>query len=257
MFDVSNNLRLPAFLEGVNIDRKVESAGFLVEHRRALSGAAANDVRPADLTQDAGAAALDQLIGAPGMAGLAHAGAVAGAQAVSAPVPPPGPAFDMSRLDAAVDRLRMLSDRLATEARSDALELGLMIARKVVEGELAVNADRLISVVKSAVAKVGESRRIVVRLAPEDAQVINGGPVAASGAAGATGSDGAGGSPAGPSALERIGRGAARIEVVADSTLSRGDCRVEGDHLSVDATLDAKFAEIRRALMESAWEEGA
>jgi flagellar assembly protein FliH len=150
----------------------------------------------------------------------------------------------------------MLSDRLASEARSDALELGLMIARKVVEGELAVNADRLISVVKSAVSRVGESRRIVVHLAPEDADVLNG--HGQTGHAGAKDSTEGGAAPvAAPSPIERLGRGAAKIEVVADPSLSRGDCVVEGDHLSVDARLDAKFAEIRRALMESAWEESA
>jgi hypothetical protein len=249
MFDVSNNLRTPAFMEGVNIDRKVESATFLAEHRRAIGGVAANDVR---------AMAMDEVYGvdpAEEMLNLTPA-SPAGAAAVEAPAPaPPAPApvIDMSRLDAAVDRLRLLSERLATDARSDALELGLMIARKVVEGELAVNADRLISVVKSAVAKVGESRRIVVRLAPEDADVING---KASPGEKRDGEADAAAAPA-PTGLERIGRGAAKIEIVADPSLSRGDCVVEGEHLSVDARLDAKFAEIRRALMESAWEDGA
>jgi hypothetical protein len=242
MFEVSTNLRLPAFLEGVNVDRKVEAAGFLAEHRRAIAGVAANDVRSVNLEMGAVAAVDDLLdLGGPGDVG--------GAGSVAAPAPPaaaPTPAFDMSRLDAAVERLRQLSDRLATEARSDALELGLMIARKVVEGELAVNADRLISVVKSAVNRVGESRRIVVHLAPEDAEVFNGPRTE-----GATTADGGGT----PGALERIGRGAAKVEVVANPSLTRGDCLVEGEHLSVDARLDAKFAEIRRALLETAWEE--
>jgi hypothetical protein len=255
LFDVSTNLRLPAFLEGVNVDRKVESAGFLAEHRRAIGGVAANDVRAVDVSGMEGAGPVDEMLN------LVGPGANAGAPNVPAlapppPPPPPAPAIDMSRLDAAVERLRMLSDRLASEARSDALELGLMIARKVVEGELAVNADRLISVVKSAVSRVGESRRIVVHLAPEDADVLNG--HGQTGHAGAKDSTEGGAAPvAAPSPIERLGRGAAKIEVVADPSLSRGDCVVEGDHLSVDARLDAKFAEIRRALMESAWEESA
>jgi hypothetical protein len=250
MFDVSNNLRLPAFLEGVNIDRKVESASFLAEHRRAIGGVAANDVRAMAMDDVFGVDPTDEVAN---MVPATAAGAPVPTAAAAAPPPPPPPApvIDMSRLDAAVDRLRLLSERLATDARSDALELGLMIARKVVEGELAVNADRLISVVKSAVGKVGESRRIVVRLAPEDADVINGTKSQDAGA------EGAAAAPAGTSALERIARGAAKIEVVADPSLSRGDCVVEGEHVSVDARLDAKFAEIRRALMESAWEEGA
>jgi hypothetical protein len=251
MFDVSNNLRTPAFMEGVNIDRKVESASFLAEHRRAIGGVAANDVRAMAMDEVYGVDPSEEMLNVTPASPAGAAAAVA-----PAPAPPaPAPVIDMSRLDAAVDRLRLLSERLATDARSDALELGLMIARKVVEGELAVNADRLISVVKSAVAKVGESRRIVVRLAPEDADVINGktGPGDKKDAGGEA--DAA--APPAPSGLERIGRGAAKIEIVADASLSRGDCVVEGEHLSVDARLDAKFAEIRRALMESAWEDSA
>ena len=240
MFDVSTKLRLPAFLEGVNVDRKVEAAGFLAEHSRALAGVAANDVRVGGAAP-ATIPGVDDLIELVDPAAMATIGV--GAPAPAAPAPPPPPVIDYSRLEAAVDRLRLLSERLASEARSDALELGLMIARKVVEGELAVNADRLINVVKSAVSRVGESRRIVVHLAPEDAELFNGGREAAAG------------EPTATAAMERIARGAAKVEVVADASLSRGDCLVEGEHLSVDARLDAKFAEIRRALLESAWEE--
>jgi hypothetical protein len=263
MFDVSTNVRMPAFLQGVNVDRKVGSAGFLDEHRRAMTGIAANDVQPLDMTAPSGGtAAIDQLIdmSRPGAVAAGAAGLAAPAAAAPAPAHPP---IDMSRLDAAVDRLRLLSDRLASDARSDALELGLMIARKVVEGELSVNADRLISVVKSAVSKVGESRRITVRLAPEDAAMMTGASAPKKLSSDGGGSDPgattdlAVAAPASPSPLERIGRGAAKIEVIADPSLSRGDCMVEGDHLSVDATLNAKFAEIRRSLMESAWEDGA
>lgn len=258
MIDTSNNLRAPSFMSGVNIDRKVESAGFLGEHRRALVGAAALDGSvEARQAMSAGRSTADELYGVGEMDEAQGNDAVA---VVEPSPPPPAPVVDMSRMEAAIDRLRLLSERLTAEARSDALELGLMIARKVVEGELSVNADRLIGVVKSAVSRVGESRRIAVHLSPEDAEMLTGPPQAAQQAIGdGVGSDA--GADAGPkkphvpTGLARISRGAAQIEIVADATLSRGDCVVEGDHLSVDATLDTKFGEIRRALLETAWQE--
>ncbi|HEY0706798.1 MAG TPA: FliH/SctL family protein [Polyangia bacterium] len=251
MIDPANNLRLPSFLVGVNVERKVESAGFLGEHKRAMAKAASLD-GSADLRRaEAAAAAPAQEFYE--VSGLEPSEAMATAMSVmqqqQQPQPPaPAPVIDMSRMEAAIDRLRLLSERLAAEARSDVLELGLMIARKVVEGELSVNADRLIGVVKSAVSRVGESRRIAVHLAPEDAEMLTGGPEEA-------GTDGSGAAAAVPSALLRLSRGAAKIEIVPDASLSRGDCVVEGDHLSVDATLDTKFGEIRRVLLETAWEE--
>ncbi|HEY0713346.1 MAG TPA: FliH/SctL family protein, partial [Polyangia bacterium] len=221
MVDPTNNLRLPSFLVGVNVERKVETAGFLGEHRRAMAKAASldgsADVRRAEA---AAAAPVEEFFEVPGLepsAAMANAMAVM-QQQQQPPPPPPAPVIDMSRIEAAIDRLRLLSERLAAEARSDALELGLMIARKVVEGELSVNADRLIGVVKTAVGRVGESRRIAVHLAPEDVSLLNGGP-------GIEGEP-----PAVPNALARLSRGAATIEIVADPSLSRGDCVVEGDH---------------------------
>lgn len=236
MFDAVNKVRVPAFMEGVDVERKVVSATFLGEHRRAFAVAAANDAEmampvPALTVQEPADVEVGELMPPP---------------APPAPEPPPlppppAPVIDMSRMDAAIDRLRLLADRLAAEVRSDALELGLLIARKVVEGELAVNADRLINVIKSAVGRVGESRKIVVRLCPEDAELLS------------ASKDTAGGGGGGP--LDRLGKGAAKVDVVVDDSLGRGDCVVEGEHLSVDARLDAKFGEIRRALLEAAWDE--
>jgi flagellar biosynthesis/type III secretory pathway protein FliH len=245
MIDPTNNLRLPSFMVGVNVERKVESAGFLGEHRRAMAKAALDGSAEASRAGAPRPAAVEEFFDVPGAepgSPITNAMAVMQQQQQQQL---PAPVIDMSRMEAAIDRLRLLSERLAAEARSDALEVGLMIARKVVEGELSVNADRLIGVVKSAVTRVGESRRIVVHLAPEDAELLHA-PLPAS-------ADGK--TPAAPNAIARLSRGAANIEVVADPSLSRGDCVVEGDHLSVDATLDTKFGEIRRALLETAWEE--
>lgn len=162
------------------------------------------------------------------------------------PPPPPAPPIvlplleervpDFSKLAAAVEKLQLISDRLAAEARADALEVALMVARKIVEGELATNVDRMINLVRTAVRRLGESRRIVIRLAPADAEAFAAASTKASN--------------------EALGAGTARVEIIADSTLERGDCLVDGDLVSVDGRLDTRFAELRRALSEGEHEEG-
>lgn len=142
---------------------------------------------------------------------------------------------DAQRLEHALDRLQMLGDRLAAEARADAVEVALLVARKIVEGELEVNVDRFLAMVRSAVRRLGESRRVVIRLAPADAEVVesmrqrNGGELA--------------------------GFSSIQMEITADPTLKRGDVVVEGDLVAIDGRLDTRMAEMRRALAEQAMEE--
>jgi flagellar assembly protein FliH len=156
----------------------------------------------------------------------------------AAPAPAPA-APDMSRINAAIERLRLMSERLAAEARADAMEVALLVARKMVEGELSVNVERMLGTVRSAVRRLGESRRILIRVCPADAELMTG---AGAGAR----------SPA-----DIAGSGVARVELVADPTLGRGDCVVEGELGSVDARLDSRFDEIRRALVTAAMEDQA
>jgi flagellar assembly protein FliH len=136
-------------------------------------------------------------------------------------------------MDAAVDRLRMLSDRLAADMRNDALEVAMMLARKIVEGELTTNVDKMMGTVRSAVRRLGESRRITVRLCPEDAELLT---------------------KENKQPGDVAGLSAARVEVVADPALGRGDCLVEGDLGSVDGRQDTRFAELRRVIAEDAAE---
>jgi flagellar biosynthesis/type III secretory pathway protein FliH len=47
-----------------------------------------------------------------------------------------------------------------------------------------------------------------------------------------------------------------RVEIVADPSLGRGDCLVEGDLVTVDGRLNARIEELRRVLEASGTEEG-
>jgi len=145
--------------------------------------------------------------------------------------PPPGPDLAALRREAlekvasAVETLRAQADHLAEQARSDALEIGFQVARKILETELHQSPDALFSLVRSAVRRAGESRRVAVRLPPEDASMVQ--------------------SDAGRATLE--GLTVARIEFVPDPSLQRGDCVVDTDFGQVDGRLGTRLAELRRA----------
>lgn len=161
--------------------------------------------------------------------------------------PPPAPAappLDPARITAevaerigsAVEVLRLCAERMAAEARSDALEVAFLVARRIVEAELQTSSEALVGLVRAAVRRLGEARKIVVRLSPPDAEAVNA-LLASRGAA------------------TLSGIATAHVEVMPDSALERGDCVVEGDLGSVDGRLSTRLEELRRALEDAALEE--
>lgn len=166
---------------------------------------------------------------------------VAAMRANDPPPTPAGPAPDltaprrdaMERVEAAVATLRAHADRLAEQARADAIEIAFQVARKILEAEVRQNPDALFALVRSAVRRAGESRRIAIRISPDDAQLLQ--------------------SDSGRAALD--GLTAARIEYVPDASLHHGDCVIDADFGQVDGRLTTRLAEIRRAVDAAA--EGA
>jgi flagellar assembly protein FliH len=163
----------------------------------------------------------------PGLAAGA-AGPDAGADA-----PETAPAPDLAvlqrealeRVAAALETLRAQADRLAQQARADAIEIGFQVARKILETEIRQSPEALFALVRSAIRRAGQSRRVAVRLSPDDAALVQ--------------------SQAGQSALSDLT--AARIEVVPDPSLQRGDCTVDTDFGQVDGRLGTRLAELHRA----------
>lgn len=141
------------------------------------------------------------------------------------------------RTSAAIEVLRATAERLAAEARTDALEIGFLVARRILEMELSASAEPLVNLVRSAVKRLGESRKITIHLSPSDAQALSDliesrGPQAVA-----------------PATISKV-------EIVADGSLGRGDCLVEGDLVTVDGRINARMEELRRAL-DAAAEETA
>lgn len=132
----------------------------------------------------------------------------------------------------AVEVLRLQADRLGEQSRSDALEIGFLVARRILEAELTTSPETLFGLVRGALRRAGDSRQVVVRLHPEDVALV-----------------------AGPAAAGQLGMSAATVEVAGDPSLERGDVMVDTDFGKVDGRLRTRFEELYRAAA-SALEEG-
>ncbi len=131
-----------------------------------------------------------------------------------------------ARLAASVDRLQLTGARLAEEARADVVELAFQIARRILDGELRASHEALFGLVRAAVRRVGDARRVSIRLHPADAKAVQ--------VAMDTGE---------PTLVSLT-----RVELHADPTLSLGDCLVDSDAGLVDGRLESRLQELRRAV---------
>lgn len=155
--------------------------------------------------------------------------------APSAPTPAPSmpsPVADPRRLSAAVESLKLEAGRLAEQARADALEIGFQVARRILELELSARPEPLFSLVRSAVRRLGDARHLVIKLHPEDAQLV--------------------GSEEG---RQKLGLTLMKVEVAADASLERGDCVIESENATVDGRLATRLDELKRGVESSLAEQ--
>lgn len=155
--------------------------------------------------------------------------AASGVESLAPPLPPP--ASDLAgeaaeRLGRAIADLRSTSDRLGAEAAANALEIGCLIARKILEAELKADVGAFRSLVQSAVRRLGEVHKVTIHLAPSDVEAVE--------------------AAAGQASMPQFG--IAKVEVLPDTNLTPGDCVVESDAAMVDGRLGTRLEELRRVL---------
>lgn len=141
------------------------------------------------------------------------------------PPPPPAPAFSElaeQKLEAALAALAAEGERLAEQARADALELGLLIARRIVERELAVNLESVFSLIKSAIRLAGEEHVTRVRLHPRDVARFE--------------------------AAVHADFSLGKLQLAADPSLQPGDVMVDTASHAIDGRLATRFEELARQL---------
>jgi flagellar assembly protein FliH len=145
--------------------------------------------------------------------------------------PPPSPPMapvvidHTPRLQAGLEALKQEASRLGEQARSDALEIGVLIARRILERELSSSLDPLFGLIRSAIRRVGEARQIVVKVSPDDHRRLQETPGAS--------------------------LSLANVTVQPDESLQPGDVVVESELHGVDARLDTRLDELRRELREA------
>jgi flagellar assembly protein FliH len=138
---------------------------------------------------------------------------------------PSEPAFSPAaeqQLHAALVALKNQGERLAEQARSDSLELGILIARRILERELSSNLDGVFCLIKSAIRRAGEDHVTRVRLSPGDVARFQG------------------------DAITEFSLG--KIELVGDASLQPGDVMVDTASHTIDGRLSTRFEELVRQL---------
>jgi flagellar assembly protein FliH len=129
----------------------------------------------------------------------------------------------LAALEAAVASVGELRDATAEAVERDAVELALAVAEKVVAGTLAVEPERVLDVVRGALRRLSERRRVTVLVHPDDLELVR---VAADGFAGELG-------------------GIEHCEVQAERRVLRGGAVVRTDEGQVDASVETQLARAR------------
>ncbi len=155
---------------------------------------------------------------------------------VQLPLPPPPVAHRApeakpldARIEAALEAFKLQAERLGEAARSEALEIGFMVARRILEQELTASPQPMFALVKSALRRAGEARKLSVHLSPADCARLR----------------------AAKAAESTLGLTLAQVELVEDPALGLGDCRVESELGSVDGRLSTRLEEISRAIEQA------
>ena len=150
-----------------------------------------------------------------------------GVESLAPPLPQPPqplPPEASEKLGKAVGELRRTSHALGGQVAATALEIGCLLAKRIIDEELKSDPQLRLSLARAAVRRVGESQKITVRLSPADVEAVT--------------------AAAGES--EPLGVPMARVEVVADTNLSPGDSIVESDTAMVDGRIGTRLEELRR-----------
>jgi flagellar assembly protein FliH len=167
---------------------------------------------PAD--QDAHLAALERDAFTKGYAAGERAGVEAGARRADAM---------LRRVAQTIDELAQLRGTIVRDTEHQMVQLALALARRVVLRELTLDPDLVAALAHVAVERLGDQAPATIRMHPEDFATV------------------------------AAHRGAqwegTQVSVLPDAAVPRGGCVVESDFGLIDASVDAQFAELSRALL--------
>jgi flagellar assembly protein FliH len=129
----------------------------------------------------------------------------------------------LSALETAHAELVALRESTAEALERDAVELALALAEKVVAGALTAEPERVLDVVRGALRRLAERRRVTVLVHPDDLELVR---------------DAAG------TLASELG-GIEHCEVQAERRLARGGAVVRTDEGQVDASVETQLVRAR------------
>jgi flagellar assembly protein FliH len=131
-------------------------------------------------------------------------------------------------LRGAAEVIRDLRDKVMRESEDELLNLVMMVSRKVILREAGADRSILESMIRSAVAGLSERDRITVRLNPDDYALITSGH--------------------GEYFHQELKSEQMRFK--ADAAVLPGNCQIDTEMGTLDASIDAQLDEIHRRLLE-------
>lgn len=164
--------------------------------------------------QEARLAALERESFTKGYAAGERAGVEAGAHRADAM---------LRRVAQTIDDLAQLRRTITRDTEHQMVQLALALARRVVMRELSLDPDLVAALAHVAVERLGDQAPATIRLHPEDYATV----------------------------VAHRGEQweGTQVSVLPDPAVPRGGCVVESDFGLIDATVDAQFAELSRALL--------
>lgn len=129
----------------------------------------------------------------------------------------------LRRMTSTLEELGTLRQQMIQQAERQMVQLALTIAKRILRREVTLDPDLTVAMARVALDRLGESSGATIRLHPEDYTVAVGGTK------GEWESD--------------------QVTVVSDDNVSRGGCRIESAFGFVEASVEAQFEEIERAVL--------
>jgi flagellar assembly protein FliH len=130
----------------------------------------------------------------------------------------------LARLGRSIEEMSKARARFRAEVEEDAVKLALVIARKVLNRELASDPEALVGLARVALGKLNLRDLQRVRVHPADTAAID--------------------------RLMAASAGPKRVEIVADNTLERGAAIFESERGTLDASVTTQLGEIERGLAD-------
>lgn len=120
------------------------------------------------------------------------------------------------------------AEKMITAAERQIIDVALAVARKLLAREIEENPAVVLPIVKNALEKVHDQEQIVIKVSVDDFELVT----------------------EAKSDLQIMAGCEQPPTVLADPTLTAGNCVIDTAYGSVDARIDMQFAAIQKALQE-------